>query len=270
MPHTPSTLLPRVPHSHEHAGCPSTELDVYLVVDLNGVIGTNPIADSCKGLERLLRSNPNLAHVRSAKRNKTSGERVRTSVSSSGLRLDALVGNGIGLAPPVYVANELFKTAYRNATQLYSDSRDGIAMARDAGFGICVASNDILPMEATLSRLGIAADVGASSADLGAKKPSGEFIEKLEQYTGIPTAKTIWVDDDLENIQAALSAGACGGVLVDRIGRYAATTPKDNICVISDLLGLRHAALAVAPDIAAELYDESNKNVEFDMAMEGI
>jgi FMN phosphatase YigB (HAD superfamily) len=91
---------------------------------------------------------------------------------------------------------------------LYPDAAACIRALRDAGFTIGIAGNQPSGTEQTLSALGLGIEIVASSASLGAAKPSPAFFERLAQRAGVPAANIAYVGDRLDNdVLPARAAG---------------------------------------------------------------
>jgi HAD superfamily hydrolase (TIGR01549 family) len=98
------------------------------------------------------------------------------------------------------------------AADLYSDAVPCLTVLRQRGFKVLIAGNQPIEAEAALVRLGLPADVIASSAGWGVAKPDAGFFAKVIEAAGEPAHRIAYVGDRLDN--DVLPARAAGMVAV--------------------------------------------------------
>ena len=99
-----------------------------------------------------------------------------------------------------------------SAGDLYPDAVPCLAALRRRGIKVLVAGNQPIEAEAALVRLGLPADVIASSAGWGVAKPRAEFFAKVVEAAGVPAHRIAYVGDRLDN--DVLPARAAGMIAV--------------------------------------------------------
>lgn len=91
------------------------------------------------------------------------------------------------------------RNAFRE-DDLYADARPTLTQLRAAGFTVAVCGNQPARRTQELRALGLDADLIATSAELGAQKPSSEFYVRLLARLGDPDpASVLYVGDRLDN-----------------------------------------------------------------------
>lgn len=77
---------------------------------------------------------------------------------------------------------------------------------------LVLVTNATLELEDDLSTLGLAdlADHVVSSARVGVTKPDREIYETAAERAGVPVHRCLFVDDQLQNIEAAMALGMTG------------------------------------------------------------
>jgi FMN phosphatase YigB (HAD superfamily) len=95
---------------------------------------------------------------------------------------------------------------------LYPDAIPCLTALRQRGIKVVVAGNQPIEAEAALARLGLPADVIASSAGWGVAKPAAGFFAKVIEAAGEPAHRIAYVGDRLDN--DVLPARAAGMVAV--------------------------------------------------------
>ena len=84
-------------------------------------------------------------------------------------------------------------------TDLYPDAIPALTTLRSQGFKVLVAGNQPKESEAALTRLGVPADVIASSAGWGVAKPDPAFFARVVEAAGEPPEAIAYVGDRLDN-----------------------------------------------------------------------
>ncbi len=82
---------------------------------------------------------------------------------------------------------------------LYPDALVCLNELRSRGYRLALAGNQIRGALAALGRLGIEADVMASSEAWGVAKPAPEFFARLIEACGVPAAEIAYVGDRIDN-----------------------------------------------------------------------
>jgi FMN phosphatase YigB (HAD superfamily) len=91
---------------------------------------------------------------------------------------------------------------------LYPDAIPCLTALRAHGYKVLIAGNQPIESEAALARLGVPADVIASSAGWGISKPDPAFFAKVIEAAGEPAASIAYVGDRLDNdVLPTLAAG---------------------------------------------------------------
>jgi FMN phosphatase YigB (HAD superfamily) len=91
---------------------------------------------------------------------------------------------------------------------LYPDAIPCLTALRAHGYKVLIAGNQPIESEAALARLGVPADVIASSAGWGISKPDPAFFAKIIEAAGEPAASIAYVGDRLDNdVLPSLAAG---------------------------------------------------------------
>jgi len=94
------------------------------------------------------------------------------------------------------------------AEDLYPDAIPCLAELRERGIRVLVAGNQPIEAEAALVRIGLPADVIASSAGWGVAKPDSRFFAKIIEAAGEPAHRIAYVGDRLDNdVLPARAAG---------------------------------------------------------------
>lgn len=94
------------------------------------------------------------------------------------------------------------------AADLYPDAIPCLTALRAAGYKVLIAGNQPVESESALSRLGVPADVIASSAGWGVSKPDRRFFAKVAEAAGEPSENIAYVGDRLDNdVLPSLDAG---------------------------------------------------------------
>ncbi|HME21971.1 MAG TPA: HAD family hydrolase [Acetobacteraceae bacterium] len=94
------------------------------------------------------------------------------------------------------------------AEDLYPDAIPCLAELRERGIKVLVAGNQPIEAEAALERIGLPADVIASSAGWGVAKPDAEFFARIVAAAGEPAHRVAYVGDRLDNdVLPARAAG---------------------------------------------------------------
>jgi FMN phosphatase YigB (HAD superfamily) len=94
------------------------------------------------------------------------------------------------------------------ARDLYADAIPCLTALRERGYKVLIAGNQPIEAEAALIRLGVPADVIASSAGWGVSKPDPRFFAKVIEAADEPAACIAYVGDRLDNdVLPSLAAG---------------------------------------------------------------
>jgi FMN phosphatase YigB (HAD superfamily) len=94
------------------------------------------------------------------------------------------------------------------AEDLYPDAIPCLLALRERGIRVLVAGNQPIEAEAALARIGLPADVIASSARWGVAKPDAGFFAKIIEVAGEPAHRIAYVGDRLDNdVLPARAAG---------------------------------------------------------------
>jgi FMN phosphatase YigB (HAD superfamily) len=95
---------------------------------------------------------------------------------------------------------------------LYPDALGCLVRLRAAGYRTAIVANQPAVRLAELRRLGVEADLTASSEAWGVEKPAPEFFARLIETAGLPAADIAYVGDRVDN--DALPASRAGLVAV--------------------------------------------------------
>lgn len=95
---------------------------------------------------------------------------------------------------------------------LYPDAVPCLAELRERGFKVLIAGNQPIEAEAALHRLGVPADLIATSAGWGVAKPDAAFFAKVIDAAGESADRIAYVGDRVDN--DVLPARAAGMVAV--------------------------------------------------------
>jgi FMN phosphatase YigB (HAD superfamily) len=94
------------------------------------------------------------------------------------------------------------------AADLYPDVVPCLTTLRQRGYQVMIAGNQPVEAEAALRRLGLPADVIASSGGWGISKPDAAFFAKVIEAAGEPAGSIAYVGDRLDNdVLPSLAAG---------------------------------------------------------------
>jgi hypothetical protein len=94
------------------------------------------------------------------------------------------------------------------AADLYPDAIPCLTDLRAQGYKVLIAGNQPVESEAALARLGVPADVIASSAGWGLSKPDPRFFARVAEAAGVAPTEIAYVGDRLDNdVLPALAAG---------------------------------------------------------------
>ncbi len=95
-----------------------------------------------------------------------------------------------------------------NPGDLYPDAIPCLTALKQHGYKVLVAGNQPIESEAALVRLGVPADVIASSGGWGISKPDPRFFDKVIDAAGVPAGDIAYVGDRLDNdVLPSLAAG---------------------------------------------------------------
>jgi len=95
---------------------------------------------------------------------------------------------------------------------LYPDALGCLVRLRAAGYRTAIVANQPAARLAELRRLGVEADLTASSEAWGVEKPAPEFFARLIEAAGLPAAEIAYVGDRVDS--DALPASRAGLVAV--------------------------------------------------------
>ena len=82
---------------------------------------------------------------------------------------------------------------------LYPDAFPCLSLLRARGYKVIIAGNQPEASEDALTRLGVPADVIASSGGWGVSKPDPRFFDKVVEAAGVPAAEIAYVGDRVDN-----------------------------------------------------------------------
>jgi HAD superfamily hydrolase (TIGR01549 family) len=98
------------------------------------------------------------------------------------------------------------------ASDLYPDAVPCLAALKSRGLKVLIAGNQPVEAEAALARLGVPADLIASSAGWGVAKPDPAFFQRVIDAAGEPPDSIAYIGDRMDN--DVLPARAAGMVAV--------------------------------------------------------
>jgi FMN phosphatase YigB (HAD superfamily) len=102
------------------------------------------------------------------------------------------------------------------ASDLYPDAVPCLKRLRRLGYLVGIAGNQSAEWEAAQRQLGLGVDLIASSASLGAEKPSQQFFEGLARLANVHAAEMAYVGDRLDNDVLPARAAGMLAVFVKR------------------------------------------------------
>ena len=102
------------------------------------------------------------------------------------------------------------------AEDLYPDAVPCLAELRARGIKVLVAGNQPIEAEAALARIGLPADVIASSARWGVAKPDAEFFARIVAASGESAQRIAYVGDRLDNDMLPARAACMFAVFLRR------------------------------------------------------
>ena len=155
---------------------------------------------------------------------------------------DALWGH-LGLEKP----DGWWRELVYSLDDLYPDALDCLERVRGLGLRVGIVGNQTEAMEAWAREAALPADVIASSASLGARKPERAFFEKVVALVECRTADVAYVGDRVDN--DVLPAAAAGLVAVHvRRGPWGRLqpTPAEARLGLDDLASLPQALASLA------------------------
>jgi HAD superfamily hydrolase (TIGR01662 family) len=150
---------------------------------------------------------------------------------------DALWGR-LGIEKPAGWWNELVYSL----DDLYPDALDCLRRVRELGLRIGIVGNQTQAMEAWARDAALPADVIASSASLGVRKPDTAFFERVAELMGCAAPQVAYVGDRVDN--DVLPAARAGLVAVHvRRGPWGRLqpTPPEATLGLDDLASLPEA-----------------------------
>jgi HAD superfamily hydrolase (TIGR01509 family) len=130
---------------------------------------------------------------------------------------------------------------------LYPDAWECLERVRELGLRVGVVGNQTEALEAWARESALPADVIASSASIGVRKPDPAFFEKVAALIGYPPAEVAYVGDRVDN--DVLPAAAAGMVAVHvRRGPWGRLqrTPPEATLALDDLASLPEALASLA------------------------
>jgi HAD superfamily hydrolase (TIGR01662 family) len=99
---------------------------------------------------------------------------------------------------------------------LYPDAVPCLRALREAGYRIGIAGNQPLGTERALERLGVPADVVASSALWRVRKPAPEFFARIVEAAGMRAEEIAYVGDRVDNDVAPAADAGMAAVFLKR------------------------------------------------------
>ncbi len=99
---------------------------------------------------------------------------------------------------------------------LYPDAIPCLAALKSRGFKVLVAGNQPVEAEAALARLGVPADLIATSAGWGVAKPDPAFFDLVVKAAGEPPDSIAYVGDRLDNDVLPARAAGMTAILLRR------------------------------------------------------
>lgn len=128
---------------------------------------------------------------------------------------------GANVSPADLAAFEQAVEAEVDRIRVYDDTRDTLALLRDAGFVILVSSNLAKPYAAARNLLGDLVDYWNFSFDTGVLKPNPQMFTAPAAAFGVRPHRCIVIGDSLASDAAGAQAAGMPFILVDRAGRHA-------------------------------------------------
>jgi HAD superfamily hydrolase (TIGR01662 family) len=150
---------------------------------------------------------------------------------------DALWGH-LGLEKP----DDWWRELVYSRDDLYPDALDCLERVRGLGLRVGIVGNQTEAMEAWAREAALPADVIASSASLGARKPDPRFFERVVELVKCRAADVAYVGDRVDN--DVLPAAAAGLIAVHvRRGPWGhlQPTPPEATLGLDDLASLPDA-----------------------------
>jgi len=144
----------------------------------------------------------------------------------------------LGIEKPVSWWNELIYSP----DDLYPDALECLERVRALGLRVGIVGNQTEAMERWARDSALPADVIASSASLGVRKPDPVFFERVVALMGLPAGEVAYVGDRVDN--DVLPAAAAGLVAVHvRPGPWGRLqrTPREAALGVDDLAALPDA-----------------------------
>jgi HAD superfamily hydrolase (TIGR01549 family) len=132
---------------------------------------------------------------------------------------------------------------------LYPDAIPTLTTLREQGYKILIAGNQPVEAEAALIRLGLPADLIASSAGWGVSKPDPGFFAKVIEVASEPAEAIAYVGDRLDNDVLPARAAGMRTVFVRRGPWGWMHADKPDIA----LADLRVSSLLELPDLLPHL-----------------
>ena len=145
---------------------------------------------------------------------------------------------------------ERLGTAYHyEACDLYPDARNCLMALSRQNLFVGIAGNQPESAHADLEALGVDIDLIATSARLGAEKPSSEFYRRLLAVAGFEANESLYVGDRIDNDISPARAFGLKTAFLERgpWGRHHARLPE------AGLADLRLKNLAELPGLLAQL-----------------
>jgi HAD superfamily hydrolase (TIGR01662 family) len=155
---------------------------------------------------------------------------------------DALWGH-LGLEKP----DDWWRELVYSRDDLYPDALDCLERVRGLGLRVGIVGNQTEAMEAWAREAALPADVIASSASLGARKPDPVFFEKVVALVKCRAADVAYVGDRVDNDVLPAAAAGLAAVHVRRgpWGRLQPTPPEARLG-LDDLASLPDALASLA------------------------
>ena len=109
----------------------------------------------------------------------------------------------LGVAPPAGLEHVVYEPG-----ELYADARPCLERVRALGLFVGIAGNQTAALEAWARTAGLPADLIASSAGWGVRKPDPAFFERVTAEAGCRPQEVAYVGDRVDNdVLPALEAG---------------------------------------------------------------
>jgi HAD superfamily hydrolase (TIGR01662 family) len=133
-----------------------------------------------------------------------------------------------------------------SADDLYPDAVPCLEAVRDLGLRVGIAGNQTEALERWARGAGLPADVIASSASLGVRKPHAAFFERVVELMGAESPEVAYVGDRVDNDVLPAAAAGLAAVHVRRgpWGRLQ-QTPSEATLGLDDLASLPQALASV-------------------------